>query len=143
MACGAIAFQIYATLLLLYVSDTYSLVLYIVDLGAIWSSKLSLLLHPPLFLSTPTTLNLLDLPSFLSPAPSCVLHPIQLLGDLVLTVYCPPLRFTRTRRRTSSLWRQLSQRPRAVTIPLITNTTHFHGTSILVVTLVHRQTTKG
>ena len=31
----------------------------------------------------------------LSPAPSCVLRPFQLLGDLVPIVYCPPLSLLR------------------------------------------------
>ena len=46
MAWSAIAFQIYATLLLLYVLNTYSFILYIVDLGVICSSKLSLMSPP-------------------------------------------------------------------------------------------------
>src|SRR5712675_2060622 len=66
---------------------------HIVDLGVSCSPKSSLLslsLH-----SSCSSINFpfpsLRVTCSLSPAPSCVPHPFQLLGSLVLTVYCPPL----------------------------------------------------
>src|SRR5712675_3711141 len=55
-----------------------------------------------------------------SPAPSCVPRPFQLLGSLVLTVYCPPL--------------SLLRRSHAATTHFTTDIARFHGASILVVT---------
>src|SRR5712672_4683705 len=73
---------------------------HIVDLGVSCSSKSSLLslflcsscssINFP-FPSLNTTVPSLRVTCSLSPTPSCVLHPFQLLGSLVLTVYCPPL----------------------------------------------------
>ena len=98
MASEAIVFHLYATLLLPYISD----------LGASCSPKSSLCQSPPLFhctlpihlTSLKSHLSVNFVPSHyltcsLSPAPSCVLHPFQLLGSLVLTVYCPPLKFAK------------------------------------------------
>src|SRR5712671_4331654 len=73
---------------------------HIVDLGVSYSPKSSLLSLPlrsscsPInfsFLSLNSTVPSLRVTCSLSPAPSCVPHPFQLLGSLVLTVYCPPL----------------------------------------------------
>jgi len=66
-------------------------------LGVLCSSKLSLLSHPPrscLYLSLSIYLT-----CSLSPAPSCVPRPFQLLGDPTLTVYCPPLSLLRPQGR--------------------------------------------
>jgi len=63
-------------------------------LGALCSSKLSLLLHPPPPRAVYPSISIY-LTCSLSPAPSCVPRPFQPLGDLVLTVYCPPLSLLR------------------------------------------------
>src|SRR5882672_5281662 len=73
---------------------------HIVDLGVFCSPKSSLLLLPlrsscsPInfpFPSLNSTVPSLRVTCSLSPAPFCVPYPFQLLGSLVLTVYCPPL----------------------------------------------------
>ena len=73
---------------------------HIVDLGVSYSPKSSLLslsLHSSCssinfpFPSLNSTVPSLRVTCSLSPAPSCVPHPFQLLGSLVLTVYCPSL----------------------------------------------------
>jgi len=87
LLCHRVSYSCHPTLL--YVLETPRLYLYIVDLGAICSSKLSLLLHPPCILSTP--LFQIYLTCSLPPAPFCVPRPLELPADLVLTVHCPPL----------------------------------------------------
>src|SRR5712672_803014 len=73
---------------------------HIVDLGVSCSPKSSLLslsLHSscsPInfpFPSLNSTVSSLRMTCSLSPAPSCIPHPFQLLGSLVLTVCCPSL----------------------------------------------------
>src|SRR5712671_6301222 len=102
---------------------------HIVDLEVSCSSKSSLLLLSlrsscsPInfpFPSLNSTVPSLRVTCSFSPAPSCVPRPFQLLGSLVLTVYCPPL--------------SLLRRSHAATTHFTTDIARSHGASILVVT---------
>jgi len=133
MACYAIAFQIYAVLLLLYVSDLARLYLYIVDLGALCSSKLSFLSHPPLFLSVPIILNLSDSFPFLCALLCAASLPTarRSISHCVLS----PSKCAKALRRSPSLQKQLSWCSHAVTTRFTTNAARSCGTSTLAVTV--------
>src|SRR5712671_4588586 len=106
MACGAIAFQIYATLLSLYISALGHSCLYIVDLGAICSSKLSLLSPPPPPYCLHLSLNLLDLFSF--PCTLLCAAPLPTARRPSSYRVLSPSKFAKTLGRSPSLQRQSS-----------------------------------